>query len=81
LQFLTQRGLVVPDAARAIDPDRQAIDQHIQTLPAGIGAEISRWILILRGEARRAPTPRTTLPLLTLACTVNNVRRLIKTDF
>lgn len=57
LQFLTQRGLVVPDPVRAIDPDRKAIDQRIQTLPACIGDEVSRWVQVLRGEGRRAQPP------------------------
>jgi hypothetical protein len=53
MQFLAQRGLLIPDPARQLDPDEQAIQQRIQALPGGIGEEVGRWVQVLRGQGRR----------------------------
>jgi integrase len=53
VQFLAQVDLLIPDPARRIDPDEAAIEQRIQSLPAGMHDELERWIQVLRGEGRR----------------------------
>lgn len=53
LQFLTRRGLVIPDPARQVDIHQQAIEERIQTFPEAIADELQRWVLVLRGEGRR----------------------------
>ena len=53
LQFLTRRGLVVPDPARQADVHQRAVDQRIQTFPKEIADELRSWVLVLRGEGRR----------------------------
>jgi hypothetical protein len=44
LRFLEEHGLVVPDPARRVDVDQQAIEQRLQTLPDGIAGELRRWV-------------------------------------
>lgn len=53
LQFLIQRGLVVPDPIRQVDIHQRAIDQRIPTFPEDIADELRSWVLVLRGEGRR----------------------------
>jgi hypothetical protein len=53
LQFLAQRGLVIPDPARGVDVHERAVEQRIQALPAVIAVELRRWVLVLRGAGRR----------------------------
>jgi integrase len=57
IQFLVSRGLLVPDPAREADPHEQAIERRLGGLPAGIAAELRRWILVMRGEGRRPHEP------------------------
>ena len=57
LRFLEEHDLVVPDPARRIDVDQQAIEQRLQTLPDGIAGELRRWVQVLRGEGRRQHRP------------------------
>ena len=54
LQFLDDRGLVIPDPARLAHPTQRAIDERIATLPGGLAGELRRWVQVLRGEGRRA---------------------------
>jgi hypothetical protein len=54
LQFLAQRGLVIPDPDRQVDIHERAVEQRIQTLREPIAAELRRWVLVLRGDGRRA---------------------------
>jgi hypothetical protein len=53
VQFLVERGLLVPDPDRHVDVDERAIEQRLETLPAGIADELRRWVQVLRGEGRR----------------------------
>ncbi|MFC7265502.1 site-specific integrase [Streptomyces lutosisoli] len=53
LQFLTRRGLVIPDPARLADIHEQAVDQRIRTFPDTIADELRRWVRVLRGDGRR----------------------------
>jgi hypothetical protein len=53
LQFLTRRGMVIPDPARQVDIHQRAIEERIQTLPEEIADELRHWVLVLRGEGRR----------------------------
>jgi integrase len=53
VQFLAERGLLIPDPDRQIDIHQRAIDQRIQTLPAGLAEELRRWVQVLRGQGRR----------------------------
>ena len=57
LGFLQQRGLLIPDPARQVDIHQRAIEQRLQKLPPGIAEELRRWVLVLRGEGRRAHPP------------------------
>jgi integrase len=54
LQFLSEFDLVIPDPQRAINADQRRIDLRITELPEPIAEEIRRWVLVLRGEGRRA---------------------------
>ncbi|WP_381791509.1 hypothetical protein [Streptomyces niveus] len=53
LQFLTRRGLVIPDPTRQVDIHQRAIEERIQTFPEDIADELRRWVMVLRGEGRR----------------------------
>ena len=53
LQFLASRDMLIPDPARETDPHERAIERRVHGLPAGIGGELRRWVLVLRGEGRR----------------------------
>jgi hypothetical protein len=57
LSFLQQRGLLIPDPARQVDVHQRAIELRRQQLPAEIAEELRRWVLVLRGEGRRAHPP------------------------
>ena len=57
LHFLQHHELVIPDPARQADIHQQAIDQRLREFPAGIAGELRRWVLVLRGEGRRAHRP------------------------
>ncbi|MFE9687247.1 hypothetical protein [Streptomyces sp. NPDC006285] len=70
LQFLTRRGLVVPDPARQIDNHQRAIDQRIQTLPENIADELRNWVLVLRGEGRRELFRSLVIPLKAVALNI-----------
>jgi hypothetical protein len=54
VQFLAERGLLIPDPDRQVNPDEQAVWRHIRSLPGGVGEEVGRWVQVLRGEGRRA---------------------------
>ena len=53
LQFLDERGMVVPDPARQGTAVQRTIQQRIQTLPDGIAGELRQWVQVVRGEGRR----------------------------
>jgi len=53
LQFLDQRGMVIPDPARAGSAVQRTIRRRIQTLPGDIAGELDRWVKVVRGEGRR----------------------------
>jgi site-specific recombinase XerD len=53
VQFLAERGLLVPDPDRRVDVHERAVEQKIQTLPDRIADELRRWVQVLRGEGRR----------------------------
>jgi site-specific recombinase XerC len=57
LEFLADRGRIIPDPVRQTDIHQQAIEQRLQELPAGIAGEMRRWVLVLRGEGRRDHRP------------------------
>ncbi|WP_127357494.1 site-specific integrase [Actinacidiphila soli] len=91
LQFLTRRGLVIPDPARQVDIHHRAIDQRIQNFPEPIADELRRWVLVLRGEGRRGhpAMPFETIrkylgylyPVLTAwAARVTSLREITKND-
>jgi hypothetical protein len=54
LQFLDERGMVIPDPARQGTAVERTIRQRIQALPAGIAGELLQWVKVVRGEGRRA---------------------------
>ena len=54
LQFLDERGMVIPDPARQGTAVQRTIQQRIQALPEGIGGELLQWVKVVRGEGRRA---------------------------
>lgn len=53
LQFLGERGMVIPDPARQGTAVQRTIQQRIQTLPDGIASELCQWVQVVRGEGRR----------------------------
>jgi hypothetical protein len=54
---------------------------HARPSPLGSSSTMSWLLRFKRLGLRYDRTERTTLPLLTLACAVINVRRLIKSEF
>ena len=54
LQFLRDRGLVIPDPARPGTAVERTINHHIDALPDGIAGEVRQWVKVVRGEGRRA---------------------------
>lgn len=53
VQFLAEHELLVADPSRQVDPHERAVTERVGTFPAGIGDEVGRWVLVLRGEGRR----------------------------
>ncbi|MGW1803041.1 hypothetical protein ACWCQN_46310 [Streptomyces sp. NPDC001984] len=91
LQFLARRGLVIPDPDRRVGLHQRVIEQRIQILPDSIADETRRWVLVLRGEGRRAhpAMPSETIrkylgylfPVLTVwAGRVTSLREITKDD-
>lgn len=75
-EYLHRRGIKVRIARRGIE-DKSRLGRVRWVVERTIS-----WLLrFKRLGLRYDRTERTTLPLLTLACTVINVRRLIKTGF
>jgi hypothetical protein len=54
LQFLRDRGMVIPDPGRQGTAVERTIQQRIQSLPEGIAGELGQWVKVVRGEGRRA---------------------------
>ena len=54
LQFLGERGMVIPDPARQGTAVQRTVQQRIQALPETIAAELRQWVKVARGEGRRA---------------------------
>ena len=54
LQFLRDRGLVIPDPGRQGTAVERTIQRHIDALPDGIAGEVRQWVKVVRGEGRRA---------------------------
>lgn len=54
LQFLEDRGMIIPDPARHGTAVERTISQHIDALPGTIAGEVRQWVKVVRGEGRRA---------------------------
>lgn len=54
LQFLNDRGMIIPDPARPGTAVERTISQHIDALPGVIAGEVRQWVKVIRGEGRRA---------------------------
>lgn len=54
LQFLDDRGMIIPDPARQGTAVERTIQQHIQSLPEPIAGELLQWVKVVRGDGRRA---------------------------
>lgn len=54
LQFLGDRGMVIPDPARQCTAVERTIHQRIQSFPGGIAGEVAQWVKVVRGDGRRA---------------------------
>jgi len=54
LQFLDERGMIIPDPARQGTAVQRTVQQRIQTLPETIAGELRQWVKVTRGEGRRA---------------------------
>ena len=54
LQFLRGRGMVIPDPGRQGTAVERTINQHIDALPDGIAGEVRQWVMVVRGQGRRA---------------------------
>jgi hypothetical protein len=54
LQFLEDRGMIIPDPARQGTAVERTINQHIDALPDTIASEVRQWVKVIRGEGRRA---------------------------
>jgi hypothetical protein len=53
LQFLGERGMVIPDPARQGTAVQRTVQQRIQALPDPIAGELRQWVQVVRGEGRR----------------------------
>jgi hypothetical protein len=54
LQFLDDRGMIIPDPARQGTAVERTISQHIDALPDVIAGEVRQWVKVIRGQGRRA---------------------------
>ena len=54
LQFLDDRGMIIPDPARQGTAVERTINQHIDALPDVIAGEVRQWVKVIRGQGRRA---------------------------
>jgi hypothetical protein len=54
LQFLEDRGMIIPDPARQGTAVERTINQHIDALPGVIAGEVRQWVKVIRGQGRRA---------------------------
>jgi hypothetical protein len=54
LQFLDDRGMIIPDPARQGTAVERTINHHIDALPDVIAGEVRQWVKVIRGEGRRA---------------------------
>jgi hypothetical protein len=54
LQFLDDRGMIIPDPARQGTAVERTIQQHIGALPDVIAGEVRQWVKVIRGQGRRA---------------------------
>lgn len=54
LQFLDDRGMIIPDPARQGTAVERTINQHIDALPGAIAGEVRQWVKVIRGQGRRA---------------------------
>jgi Phage integrase, N-terminal SAM-like domain len=74
LQFLGERGMVIPDPARQGTAAERAVQQRIQTLPSGIASELRRWVQVARGQGRREHQE---LPFTTIRSYLNCLRPVL----
>lgn len=54
LQFLDDRGMIIPDPARQGTAVERTIQRHIQSLPEPIAGELHQWVKVVRGGGQRA---------------------------
>ncbi len=54
LQFLDDRGMIIPDPDRQGTSVERTIKQHIDALPEVIAGEVRQWVKVVRGQGRRA---------------------------
>jgi hypothetical protein len=54
LQFLDDRGMIIPDPDRQGTSVERTINQHIDALPDVIADEVCQWVKVIRGQGRRA---------------------------
>ncbi|WP_300605871.1 hypothetical protein [Trebonia sp.] len=54
LQFLDDRGMIIPDPDRQGTSVERTINQHIDALPDVIAGEVRQWVRVIRGQGRRA---------------------------
>jgi hypothetical protein len=54
LQFLDDRGMIIPDPDRQGTSVERTIKQHIDALPDVIAGEVRQWVKVVRGQGRRA---------------------------
>ena len=54
LQFLDDRGVIIPDPARQGTAVERTINRRIDALPCVIAGEVRQWVKVIRGEGRRA---------------------------
>jgi hypothetical protein len=54
LQFLDDRGMIIPDPDRQGTSVERTIKQHIDALPGVIAGEVRQWVKVVRGQGRRA---------------------------
>jgi hypothetical protein len=49
---------VTADPQQQSEPREHAVDRLIGTLPDGIGDEVRRWVVVMRGQGKREHSPR-----------------------
>jgi site-specific recombinase XerD len=76
LQFLAAHDMLVPDPAHQGEAAQRAVEARVAALPATISDEICCWVMVLRGQGRRAHPQ---FPFATIRSYLNCLRPVLAT--